>query len=248
MKILLTNDDGILALGINVLAQVLCKDYDCFMVAPSKNCSACSHSLTIHTEYEYEYVDGLPCKAVRVYGTPADCVKLALLHLNYKPDIVISGINNGSNLGTDIVYSGTVSAATEASILGYKAIAVSLNKWNCAEDKYVATAEFISKRLPEICSANFGLNTVLNINYPADVAYKGVKVTKAGINLYSDGFVESKSKRVRLVGEPITHSLNDDDCDVELIKKGYATITPILIDRNDYSVIEQLKKSNVFKN
>lgn len=243
MKILITNDDGINAIGINVLAKTFCRDNAVIMVAPQSERSACSHSLSIHHDISYRKQEGYSFPAYAISGTPADCVKLGVLHLlKQKPDLVLSGINNGSNLGSDIMYSGTVSAAFEAAYLGIPAIAVSLSKWNCEPCEYERAAAFLLEALPRLRSAKLPAHTVLNVNYPAFVPCKGVKFTKVGLNLYDDVFVESENGgSVRLQGAPIEHTKNEADCDVEWCRKGYVTISPVQIDRNDYTTLETLK-------
>lgn len=240
MRILIANDDGIDAEGINVLYDTLSEKHECIVIAPDGERSACSHSLSIHRDIFYRKTE----KGYAVSGTPADCVKLGILHLSADalPDIVISGINNGSNLGSDIMYSGTVSAAMEAAYLGVRAIAVSLSNHNADTVYYERAAKFILEHLEKLVALNLGAETVLNINYPVRAPYAGYKFTKAGINLYNDSFVrDSKSGGVRLKGVPVEHDRNTEDCDVELVKKGYVTITPLKLDRNDYAALEYIK-------
>ena len=239
MKILLTNDDGIEADGIRALYEALCKTHTCIAVAPDGERSACSHSISIHNDLSYK------CTSLgfAVSGTPADCVKLGVLHLlEEKPDFVISGINNGPNLGSDIIYSGTVSAAFEAAYLGVRGIAISLAKHNADGEYYRKAAAFLAERLEKIAALPHKVGTVYNINYPVKVPYIGYRFTQAGINLYDDRFVPTEGEgRVRLRGKAVAHDRNPEDCDVELIKQGYATITPITLDRNDYETLATLK-------
>lgn len=244
MKILLTNDDGIDAQGIHALYDRLKVSHDCVMIAPDRERSACSHSLSIHSDLSYCVRSG----GYAVSGTPADCVKLGILHLlSEKPDLVISGINNGPNLGSDVMYSGTVSAALEAAYLGVRGIAVSLSKHNPDSVYFERTAEFICEKLGKLVALPLGADTILSINYPVREPYIGLRFTKAGVNLYNDTFVAGDSDgAVRLKGVPIEHGRNAEDCDVELIKKGYATITPLTLDRNDYASLEKLKSLTDF--
>lgn len=243
MRILITNDDGIQADGIRILYDKLHKYHDCIVIAPNGNRSACSHSLSIQCDLYYENAD----LGYAISGTPADCVKLGVLHLLDKaPDLVISGINNGPNLGSDIAYSGTVSAALEASYLGVRGIAVSLSKHNADVKYYKQAAEFVTENLQKFIDLPITSGTVLNINYPVRAPFIGYKFTKSGINLYNDTFVKGETNGgVRLKGVAVEHDRNDDDCDVELIKKGYATITPLKLDLNDYDCLNVLKKFNL---
>ncbi len=245
MRILITNDDGIDSVGIKALADTFKNDNEIFVVAPDAERSAFSHSLTIFKDLHCSEVDFAEnVKAYSTSGTPADCVKFAILHLlkNSKPDLVLSGINNGPNIGSDIMYSGTVAGAMEAAYLGVPSIAVSLNYWNKEKKFYTEAAEFVRRNLSQIRKLHIGPGTVININYPATMPYQGAKITKTGVNLYSDLFIKGeKEGSFRLRGEPIEHGVNDEDCDVEWTKKGFATITPLKLDRTDYSVIEKLK-------
>lgn len=245
MNLLLTNDDGIDADGIRALYDALRAEHNCFVIAPDGERSAFSHSLSIHRDVYY----GKHGLGYAVSGTPADCVKLGVLHLlPCKPDAVIAGVNNGSNLGSDIMYSGTVSAALEAAYLGIRGIAVSLQCHNAPTEYYVRAAELVRANLSEFSALPIQTETVLNINYPVRMPYAGIKCTKAGINLYNDTFVAGeKEGSVRLKGVPVEHSRNSDDCDVEWIKKGYATVTPIRLDRNDYESLQTLKSARLFR-
>ena len=244
MRILLVNDDGIEAEGIRALYNALRERHACTVIAPDGERSAFSHSLSIHRDLSYRKAD----IGYAVSGTPADCVKLGVLHITQeRPDAVISGINNGSNLGSDIMYSGTVSAAFEAAYLGVRGIAVSLSHHNAATEYYVRAAQLVAENLHVFADPSLPAETVLNVNYPVRAAYRGIRFTKAGVNLYNDAFVAGETEgSVRLKGVPVEHDRNDEDCDVELIKQGYATVTPLKLDRNDYACLEKLKGRKVF--
>lgn len=243
MRILIVNDDGVDAAGLKALADVFRRDNDVTVIAPKKQRSGYSHSLSVDTDIEY-------CKVEREYdayaisGTPADCVKLGVLLIGKdRPfDLVLSGINNGPNLGTDVLYSGTVAAATEGAILGIPSVAVSMETWSCGEREYTQAALFLYgniDRLMNICSLCGG---AVNVNYPTGGPLKGVKAASIGVNLYSDRYVEGRRRgTVRLIGDPIPHDTNTDECDVELIKYGYVTVTPLAADRTDRAVLEKIK-------
>lgn len=246
MRILFCNDDGIKAAGIQILAKTFTEDHEVYIVAPDTERSAFSHSLTIFKDLHLKMEETIPGvkAAYSTSGTPADCVKFAILHImkDCKPDLVISGINNGPNLGSDIMYSGTVAGAMEAAYLGIPAIAVSLTYWNKDEIHYYEAANFIKRNLSKIRELQPDQNTVININYPVLAPCKGAKITKTGINLYSDLFIKGDlDGSFRLRGMPIEHGINDEDCDVEWSKKGYATITPLKLDRTDYSILEKMR-------
>ena len=239
MRILLTNDDGIEAEGINALYKELSKKHDCIVIAPDGERSASGHSLSIQRDLYYTKTP----LGYAISGTPADCVKVGILSLLDSPvDLVVSGINNGTNLGTDVMYSGTVSAAFEAAYLGVRGIAISLAKYNAPSEYYEEAAKFLSERIEKFATLNLSVQTILNINYPVKVPYIGMRFTASGINLYDDTFITGDSEgSLRLKGKAVAHDLNAEDCDVELIKKGYATVTPLKIDQNDYDSLEYLK-------
>lgn len=244
MNILLTNDDGYDAIGIQTLYGALAKTHKCVIVAPDGERSAFSHSLSIHKDVSFRKTE----TGYAVSGTPADCVKLGILHLlPSPPDLVVSGINNGPNLGSDIMYSGTVSAALEAAYLGFPGIAVSLQKHNAAKEVYERAAQLLCENLTAFTSLPIGRETVLNINYPVTKPFAGIRFTKSGINLYNDTFVAGETKGcVRLKGKPVEHDRNDGDCDVELIKEGVVTVTPLRLDRNDREALQKLKGMKIF--
>ena len=244
MNILISNDDGIDAEGIRILAKTLAKAHNVTVVAPKNEMSASSHAITIHTTVslkEVPFEDGI--KAYSLSGTPADCVKFALSYFDSQNfDVVVAGINRGSNTGTDVLYSGTVSCAAEAVALNYKGIAVScVGRTN---SKYKEAADFILKNLEEFCSLDLK-NTILNINIPKDEIIGSV-YTKLGLMLYNDKYhlIEDGQEKVfRLLGEVIDHDGNDEDCDVEYVKKGFITVTPILCSYTNFEVLKDLKEN-----
>lgn len=237
----MTNDDGIDADGIKALAETFCEKHDVLVVAPDSQRSASSHSLSSMKNITYSAVSGFPVRAFSCSGTPADCVKLAVLHLmENPPDVVISGINNGTNLGSDIMYSGTVSAAYEGNYLGIKSVAVSASA-NSPYEKLLETARFVEENLSEFISVP--PFTVVNVNYPLRKPLAGVKYTKAGVNLYLDGFVKTEDGW-QLVGKPKPLPEEEKDCDVYWYGLGYITVTPIHNDRNDYDTLAKLRNKN----
>lgn len=249
MNILVCNDDGIEAAGIRVLAAVLSKQHSVTVTAPDTERSGASHSLTFHSFLRYEKAEFQGVReAYKIYGTPADCVKFGVGNImRLKPDLVVSGINKGPNIGSDIMYSGTVAAAFEAAYLGYRGIALSINKYADDIDLYTRAAEFLLKRLDVFLNASLPYNTILNINYPglsAD-AVKGAVVTAAGHQDYSDVYVpdDKEEGRFWLRGEPLTerHRHNGEDCDIEWIKKGYITVTPVTFNATDHGALAALK-------
>lgn len=248
MRVLIVNDDGIDAVGIRTLAKRFEAKHEVMVVAPMNQRSGFSHSLTIDADIlferrEYSY------PAYAISGTPADCTKTGILYFNEGDDfdLVLSGINNGANLGTDILYSGTVAAATEGAMHGVASLAISLEKWNCPDSAYERAADFIYDNIDGFIKLCRAFGGVLNVNYPIKAPFKGVRLTKSGINLYNDSYAAGATDgSVRIYGQPTPHNLNDEDCDVELIKKGYVTVTPLTPDRNDSNALIKLKDMKIF--
>ncbi len=248
MRVLIVNDDGIDAVGIRTLAERFAREHEVMVVAPMDQRSGFSHSLTIDKDILFEK-KSYPYPAYAISGTPADCTKTGVLYFNDgKPfDLVLSGINNGANLGTDILYSGTVAAATEGALQGIPSIAISMQEWNCPQKMYSQAADFVYEERQSLMNLCDAFGGVLNVNYPVSEPFKGVKLTKAGINIYNDSYSAGATDgSVRIYGKPTLHSLNDDDCDVELIKQGYVTVTPLSSDRNDLSALSKLKGLKIF--
>jgi len=253
MKILLVNDDGINFKGIRFLEQAFSKDHEVILVAPSNERSGFSHSVTIFSPISYTKLDGKN-EEYSVDGTPADCIKLAVLYLlkDRLPDFIISGINSGPNLGCDTMYSGTVGAAAEGVFMGIPSIAVSLGFWTQKDPAYIGAADFIKRNLDTLyrLSKKHQGKALFNINYPIS-GFKGVRFTKTGINSYDDffDFVEEEKGKVRmqLKGQTITHRLDKGDCDVAYIKEGYATITPLMLDKTCHKLLKNYKQDKTIK-
>jgi 5'-nucleotidase len=244
MRVLIVNDDGIDAVGIRVLAEVVkAAGHEVVMIAPESERSAYSHSVTIFRDMRYEKRAGA-IEAYAISGTPADCVKFGVLYLlkEKRPDLVLSGINMGPNLGFDVMYSGTVAAASEAAFLNLPAVAVSLGDWTSERVLYEAAAGFVVRNLTALYGAALSARgeALLSINYPT-AAFKGVKWTKAGVNLYDDYFDEQENGAVQLKGRPILHADDAGDCDVGHMREGYATVTPLTLDRNHYAWLNRFR-------
>ncbi len=242
MNILISNDDGVNSDGLKSLVKRLAINNNVLVVAPDGNRSACSHSLTINSTVRLNKIDsGKNFQIYSLSGTPCDCVKFAkLMFPEFKTDFVVAGINKGHNIGSDILYSGTVSIACEASFFGHIAFAFSCFSLKDSDfDGYSVIAENIIKLLlPYSCGGE-----IWNVNFPEIEAkdIKGIRVTKLGKQLYSDRYVEVSKGEYVLEGEIINHNENDCDCDIEWIKKGYVTVTPILFNKTDYNKIEEVK-------
>ena len=243
MNILLCNDDGITDGGLKELAYLL-KDngYNIMIVAPKGNRSASSHSMSINKPIKIEsYNFGKNIPAYAISGTPVDCIKMGILMFKeFDADLVVCGVNNGQNLGTDILYSGTLSSAIEGAFFNKKGIAISCTTLFNADHKLCAklSLELIKTLYPITKNGE-----VWNVNIPhlKEEEIKGVKFTKLGKQIYTDTYEMVSEGEYKLVGELVNHLENDADCDVEWNKKGYITITPILYDKTDYIRLERVK-------
>ena len=253
--ILLTNDDGIDSEGISTLYKALAgnKNYDIRIVAPDKERSAVGHAITVFhpISVRKEYRKG-KFFGYAVDGTPADCVKIAIKSiLSSLPDLLISGINRGANLGENIIYSGTVSAATEGTTYNISSIAVSID--NLVDPDYSYAAVF-TKKIADKVIKNGGLpeGTLLNINIP-DISkkeIKGVKITRQSNAKFKDNFIKRIDPRGRdyywMDGEFIGNA-KDIRYDYGAVKSNYISITPIHYDMTDHKILDYLEKWNIKK-
>ncbi len=248
MRILVVNDDGINASGIKALASKIAEKHDVTVVAPDSERSATSHSITIHRPLRVKKaqpagMDGIPCFVVD--GLPVDCTKVGITHvMHFDTDLVVSGINHGSNMGSDILYSGTVSAALDAVIMGYRAMAVSIASFNPIN---LLSAAEIALRLIDSGMFNEQPDGVLyNLNVP-DLPLneiKGLRVTKQGRTIYKDSVDVRSDPRgneyIWMSGE-LDECDVIDDTDVSMVKQGYASITPIKYDLTDKEQLDSLE-------
>lgn len=255
MRLLLTNDDGINAKGIYALAKELEKNHEVIIVAPDKERSACGHSITLTRPLivrETKLI-GLKSKAFSVDGTPADCVKIAINKLidskiNGKIDMVVSGINKGLNLGTDVLYSGTVSAAIEATIYKIPAMAVSMEiQQNTKSDEnYEIAAKYASKILLKAKENNIENDIVLNVNIPMlkENEIRGIKVCKIGSRLYNNTYIESigenNETQYKIKGE--VKDIHEENSDTIYFKEGYVTVTPLHYDLTNFKILNDVRE------
>jgi 5'-nucleotidase len=236
-----TNDDGIDAPGIRVLAQKLREIGDVTVVAPAREMSAVSHALTIHEPLRFEHVGE---RSFKVEGTPADCVNLAVVKLLPKPpDVVVSGINRGANVGDDIAYSGTVAGAREAVMLGVPSVAVSLASKEGGAD-YSNAAAFTAQLIPLLAKMKeWSRRTFLNVNVP-DSKVKGVRITSQG-HRASWTKVEEKIDPASRVYYWVKHGLTKVEketiSDISALRDSYISITPLQFDFTAYSALEELQ-------
>jgi 5'-nucleotidase len=250
LKILISNDDGIHANGIQTLAARLAEEHEVYVVAPDRERSAMGHALTLHKPIRLEEVDlSFPvAKAYAISGTPSDCVKLALnALLDVEIDVLVSGINHGPNLGSDVIYSGTVSAALEGAIHGIPSIAVSLVNGAEKMADFSHSAEFIASFLPVAMEVGIPAKSVLNINIPAISRhhFAGVKIAELGTRLYSNTYERRVDPRggvyYWLAGEVIeSHEINDTD--VDAIRNNMVAISPVHYNLTNYNALTLLQE------
>ena len=243
MHILLSNDDGYLATGLCILAEYLAKYADISVVAPDKNRSAASNSLTLEMPLRAQHSEN---GFIRVDGTPTDCVHLAITGLLEKePDMVFAGINHGANLGDDVLYSGTVAAATEGRFLGLPAVAISLTGSN--PQHFETAAHVASVLLKNIVKNPLPKDTLLNVNVP-DVAVsdlKGYQSTRLGQRHKAEPVIKSSDPRGReiyWVGPPGSEQDAGPGTDFYAIKMGYVSVTPLQLDLTRYDRMNDIEQ------
>ena len=250
MRILMVNDDGIQSPGILKLAQGLKQRHEITIVAPEAQRSAYSHSFTLFQDIAVRRVrvkglEEVPC--FQISGTPADCTKLGVLSLmEQPPDLVVSGINQGANLGTDIAYSGTLGAAFEAGLLGYPAIAFSQYMRGGKEADFETAVEIAAQWIDTFPIASIPIGTVLNINIPAvpKEEIRGVKMTSQGTLDYRTTYARTMQAEdefsCRIQGE--LQPSKEEGTDVWAIQQGYISVSPLQCDRTDWAMLEELQK------
>ena len=246
-NILITNDDGIFSSGISALWEVVHPISNAFVIAPKNQQSAMSHALTLSKPLRVEPIkrmDGL--KGWRVSGTPTDCVKIGLKKiLRVVPDLLVSGINKGSNLGENIFYSGTVSAAHEGALNNIPSIAISLNSfqsknWECSKAIALKIINYVlGNKLPK--------GTFLNVNIPncrlKDV--RGIKITEQGNQYFDDTFkkrIDPRKSNYYWIDGKIIDMDKDLKFDGYAVANNYVSITPLKYDITSYPYIKKLKK------
>ncbi len=241
MKILLSNDDGFLAPGLNVLAKTLKQIAEITVVAPDRNRSGASNSLTLDNPLRIMKAEN---GFFNVNGTPTDCVHLAVTGLLQEmPDMVVSGINEGSNLSDDVLYSGTVAAATEGRFLGLPSIAISLAGPKC---QYYETAAEVAKMLVlNLRKDPLPRDTILNVNIP-DLPLneiRGFQVTRLGTRHVAEPTIKTadpRGRKIYWIGQPGPEEDAGPGTDFYAVNMGYVSITPLHLDLTHYKVFEQL--------
>ncbi|WP_345843977.1 5'/3'-nucleotidase SurE [Shewanella algae] len=242
MKILVSNDDGVTAPGIRALSEALSAVAEVLTVAPDRNCSGASNSLTLTNPLRINKLDN---GYISVNGTPTDCVHLAIRELyEGEPDMVVSGINAGANMGDDTLYSGTVAAAMEGRFLGLPAVAVSLVGRELTH--YDSAAAYAVKIIIGLKKHPIASDQILNINVP-DLPLdeiKGIRVTRLGARHKAEGMVRARDPHGREVfwlGPPGIELDVGEDTDFYAVSQGYVSITPLTVDLTAYRQLSQLQ-------
>ncbi len=251
MKILLSNDDGIMAEGIKALAEELSKEHRIYIIAPDRERSAAGHSLTLHTPIRVEELES-KFGAEKIWvtsGTPGDCVKIginAILNYDEKPDLIISGINHGPNLGSDILYSGTVSCAMEGAMMGYPSIAVSLASMSSEAELFKNVARFMVKFVHKIKEYNFPKKTILNVNVPGLMPedLSGIAITKLGGKMFTDEYdkrIDPRGKVYYWMAGELIRQCENDDSDINALRWNKVSVTPITFEMTLEKVMPELE-------
>ncbi len=248
MRLLLSNDDGIHAPGLQILATTLSAEHEVHVVAPDRERSATGHALTLHKPLRIEevHIEGVK-QALAINGTPSDCVKLAVgaLMKDSRPDLVVSGVNRGPNLGVDVIYSGTVSAALEGTILLERpCIAISLASFS--DLGYEKAAAFALHLVRFLEHHTLDSKVLLNVNVPAiewaDIG--GVRITKLGRRRYNDFFerrVDPRGKVYYWLAGEAEELADEPDTDVQAIRDNCISVSPIHYDLTHYPSVPDIE-------
>jgi 5'/3'-nucleotidase len=245
MVILLSNDDGIQSEGLLALEQAFQRLGEVYTVAPDREQNSMSHALTLHRPLRVHEVGP---RRFSVDGTPTDCVKLALSGLlGVKPNLVISGVNKGPNLGDDIIYSWTVSAAIEGALLGIPSMAASLATFQ--EFHFEAAAEFVLILAQQTLAIGFPPNTLLNVNVPSlpKNQLKGWRLTRQGKRHYNEEVIERvdpRGKKYYWIGGDDLGFTREEGTDCMAVSEGYVSVTPLQVDMTNHRLLQNLQTLN----
>lgn len=243
MKILITNDDGVNAKGLLPLIRWAKEKGEVVTVAPKSEQSAKSHGIQIHHPFHVSRVELAPgIEAYAVDSTPADCVRFAVLGLGQHYDLVISGVNRGFNIGTDIMYSGTVAAVFEAAALGLPALAISTEP-----EYYDSDFDGVLERAEEIFhfihrNQLLAKNGIYNINIPTRGC--GIRITRQGGPYYSDDFHPQEGDYFKPTGKCVYSDSGNPDLDTDTVMHGVMSVMPLTIDRTNLDVFRELSHLN----
>ena len=246
-SILVTNDDGYDAPGIEALAGVLCALGKVQVSAPASNQSASGHKITLNQDIPYcrsQIGAGIP--ALAVTGSPADCIAVAMLGLvDCQPDIVVSGINRGENMGQDLSYSGTVSAALEAAIHGLPAVAISLSNPGANQIKHYQVAAKIALTIVgKVLCEGLPPFTILNVNVPGVGALEdlaGIRLTRQGVRIYRDRLNKVAANVVRVEGDPPSGNTDEIGTDIWAVHRNFVSVTPVHLDKTAHQFMPNLE-------
>lgn len=237
MRILITNDDGLHASQLVPLIKWWQRHGEVTVFVPKVEQSGKSHSFQIREPFEVKQVELEPGITVwSVDSTPADCVRIAVLGMEMRFDLVVSGVNRGFNMGADVMYSGTVAAASEAVNLGMNALALSTNPENY--DHSTDALDTVWAYIQE--NDLFRHNRLYNVNMPASP--KGIRITRQGGPYYSDDFPYIGNDLYKPMGKPIWEDSGDETLDTDATMAGYITITPMTIDRTNWDIFRKLNQ------
>ena len=244
MNILVVNDDGYQAEGLKILIRALAPFGNIYVSAPKDAQSAKSHAITIQSRIETFVIDPLmgSLGTLVVDGTPADATRLGLKLFNVDFDLVVSGINYGSNIAKDVLYSGTVAAAMEAKICGVDAIAISAPTIHLPylfDETIKILDEILEAGLQELP------HSILNVNFPKDTFKRplGVKLTKQGMRLHHAEYIKSEKADVYHVNYSIINYMEDEDSDVYAFENGFISVTPLSVDKTDYKTLKKFSEA-----
>lgn len=245
MRVLISNDDGIHAPGLKILEEIAhTLSNDVWIVAPELDQSASSHSLTLRNPLRIREISD---KKFALSGTPSDCVLFAAHYLlkDHKPDLVLSGINYGTNLAEDVTYSGTIAAAMEASLLGIPAIAISQEIKLSEKVKWETPAKHLPDIIKNLIHQELDPSTFLNINIPDlfPETIKGIRITHQGRSQFKDEIQERtdpRGKKYYWIGG-VKYGSGDPHSDIEAVKEGYISVSPLTIDLTDYKTADFLR-------
>ncbi len=246
VQILLSNDDGISSEGLRVLYDSVSSLGEVTVVAPDREQSAAGHSLSLHRPLRIDPAGG---GWFAVDGTPTDCVNLALNGMlkDRRPDLLLSGINKGCNLGDDITYSGTVAAAMEATLLGVPSVAISLVHENGETPDFQFAGSFARRIAEKVLDRGLGEGVLLNVNVPniSGEDCRGVRITHQGKRIYGDTIVEKIDPRGReyyWIGGSSLSWVEEAGTDFDAVANGCVSITPIRLDLTDYRAMKDIEK------
>jgi 5'-nucleotidase len=248
LKILVSNDDGIQSPGLLSLASALEPVAEVWVVAPDREQSACSHSLTMNRPLRGKRMRNLGARFFAVNGTPTDCILLGTNKIMpERPHLIVSGINLGENLGEDITYSGTVSAAIEGTILGIPSFAISLMARNHCD--FTDAASFAARLARNILRYGLPRNTFLNVNVPAQGKQpRSYKITRMGKRIYGEsvqGKIGPRGRKYYIIGGNDPGYADTEDSDFKAVAQNFISITPLHLDWTNYASLETLSKRKI---